>query len=396
MRTFLLLRALRHLALLIVVAAASLSFATSARADDLADEADLQFQLGAGRYTQGDYQGALEHFLASNRLVPNRNVGFNIARCYEQLKQYPAAFRYYTQSLEGEQDAQARARVEAALEKIKPHVAVIRIVTDPPGATIFIDRKDLGPRGSSPRTLGLTPGRYKIIAELANYEPAESGEIEAPLAGETVVTLKLTPKIEGLTGNLVVNADERGALIEVDGRPRAFTPAIVNLPAGAHAVRISMKGFRAIDQSTVVRPNDETRLEGILTRTEEVNAASRSTETVEDAPSSVSIIRSEELRGMGYPTIAEALRGVRGVYVSDDRSYAAVGFRGLGRLGNYGNRVLVLLDGQPTNDNWIGSSFVGFDARTDLQDVERIEVVRGPGSVLYGTNAFSGVINLVT
>jgi len=49
---------------------------------------------------------------------------------------------------------------------------------------------------------------------------------------------------------------------------------------------------------------------------------------------------------MGYPTIAEALRGVRGVYVSDDRSYAAVGFRGLGRLGNYGNRVLVLLDGQ--------------------------------------------------
>ena len=99
---------------------------------------------------------------------------------------------------------------------------------------------------------------------------------------------------------------------------------------------------------------------------------------------------------MGYPTIAEALRGVRGVYVSDDRSYPTVGFRGFGRLGDYGNRVLVLLDGQPTNDNWLGSSYVGYDARTDLEDIERIEVVRGPGSVLYGTNAFSGVINLVT
>src|SRR5439155_15960251 len=65
-------------------------------------------------------------------------------------------------------------------------------------------------------------------------------------------------------------------------------------------------------------------------------------------------------------------------------------------LGNYGNRVLVLLDGQPTNDDWIGSSYVGNDARTDLEDIERIEVVRGPGSVLYGTNAFSGVVNLVT
>jgi outer membrane receptor for ferrienterochelin and colicin len=368
----------------------------SARADDVADEADLQFQLGADRYREGDYRGALEHFLASNRLVANRNVGFNIARCYEQLQQYPAAFRYYTQSLEGERDAQARARVETALEKIKPHVAVIRVVTEPPGATIFIDRRDLGPRGSSPRTLGLAPGRYRVLADLPNYESADSGEVEAPIAGETVVSLKLTPKLEGLTGNLVVNADERGALIEVDGRPRAFTPAIVNLPAGPHTVRVSMKGFRAIEQLTAIRPNDETKLEIVLTRSEEVNAASRATETVEEAPSSVSIVRSEELRGMSYPTIAEALRGVRGVYVSDDRSYAAVGFRGLGRLGNYGNRVLVLLDGQPTNDDWIGSSYVGNDARTDLEDIERIEVVRGPGSVLYGTNAFSGVINLVT
>src|SRR5713226_1465693 len=117
---------------------------------------------------------------------------------------------------------------------------------------------------------------------------------------------------------------------------------------------------------------------------------------MDDEPSTVTFVGSDEMRGMRSATVAEALRGVRGVYVTDDRSYAAVGFRGLGRLGNYGNRVLVLLDGQPTNDNWIGSSYVGNDARTDLEDIERIEVVRGPGSVLYGTNAFSGVINLVT
>jgi len=389
-------RALHLAALLGLICALVAARTSDARADDLADEADLQFQLGADRYREGDYLGALEHFLASNRLVPNRNVSFNIARCYEQLKQYPAAFRYYGQALEGENDAQTRGRVEASLDKITSHVAVLKIVTDPPGATVYIDRRDLGARGQSPRTLGLPPGRYKVIADLLNYESAESAEIEAPVARETVVTLTLVPKLEGLTGNLVVNADERGALIEIDGRPRAFTPAIVNLPVGTHAVRISLKGFRAIEQTATVRPNDETKLDFVLTQAEEVTAASRATETVEDAPSSVSIVRPEEVRGMGYPTIADALRGVRGVYVSDDRSYAAVGFRGLGRLGNYGNRVLVLLDGQPTNDDWIGSSFVGYDARTDLEDIERIEVVRGPGSVLYGTNAFSGVVNLVT
>ena len=385
-----------HLILFVALACA-LSVATpSARADDLADEADLQFQLGAARYRDGDYLGALEHFLASNRLVPNRNVSFNIARSFEKLKQYPAAFRYYTQALDGETDAEVRMRVETALELIKPHVAVLKIVTSPPGATVYIDRRDLGPRGTSPRLLGLAPGRYKVIVDLAGYLPAEATDIEAQLAQETSVDLKLTPKLEGLTGNLVVNADERGALVEVDGRPRAFTPDIVNLPVGSHRVRIVLKGFRTIEQTVEIKPNDETKLDLVLTQAEEVTAASRVTETVEEAPSSVSIVRSEELRQMGYPTIAEAVRGVRGVYVSDDRSYPTVGFRGFSRLGDYGNRVLVLLDGQPTNDNWLGSSYVGYDARTDLEDIERIEVVRGPGSVLYGTNAFSGVINLVT
>src|SRR6266478_2374280 len=131
--------AFRILAFVALIVAASIAGASDAHADDLADEADLQFQLGADRYRQADYQGALEHFLASNRLVPNRNVGFNIARCYEQLQEYPAAFRYYTQALEGERDTDTRARVETALEKIKSHVAVIRIVTDPPGATVYID-----------------------------------------------------------------------------------------------------------------------------------------------------------------------------------------------------------------------------------------------------------------
>jgi outer membrane cobalamin receptor len=56
----------------------------------------------------------------------------------------------------------------------------------------------------------------------------------------------------------------------------------------------------------------------------------------------------------------------------------------------------VLVDGQPTNDNYVGSSYVGYDARADIDDIQRIEIVRGPGSALYGTGAFFGVINLVT
>jgi outer membrane receptor protein involved in Fe transport len=389
-------RLARFMIVFVGCGAACLLIAPAVHADDVADEADLQFQIGAERYRAGDFRGALEHFLASNRLAPNRNVSFNIARSYEQLKSYPEAFRYYSQALEGESDAETRHRVERALEGVRPNVALLRVVTHPPGAQIYIERRELGARGVSPRQLALAPGRYRVLAELPEHEPAEAAEIEVRAADETLVELTLLPKFAAQSGDLVVSTDELGALVEVDGRPRAFTPAILTLAGGEHTLRVSSAGFRTVEQSFEIKPKAQTKLDIELTRTEEVNAASRVSEAIEDAPSSVSVVTTAELRGMAYPTIAEAVRGVRGVYVSDDRSYATVGFRGLSPLGLYGNRVLVLLDGQPTNDDWIGSSYVGYDARTDLEDVARIEVVRGPGSVLYGTNAVSGVINLVT
>src|SRR5262245_11763724 len=98
-----------------------------AAADGLADEADLQFQLGAERYRAGDFHGALEHFLASNRLVPNRNVMFNTARTYEQLQRYADAHRYYIDALAGETDPRVQADIRAALARLAPNVAVLDV-----------------------------------------------------------------------------------------------------------------------------------------------------------------------------------------------------------------------------------------------------------------------------
>ena len=438
--------------------------ANLAMASDVADEADLQFELGAERYKSGDFLGALEHFLASNRLAPNRNVVFNIARCYEQLKRFPDAHRAYSQALEGEADPAKKKAIEEALARIASKVAVLDVRSDPPGATIYLDRVDLGARGQTPRTLGLAPGTYKVLVELPGYESITSKELQIAAGTTTNVTLKLVPilakvtisgeaqgaavridrddgaaecivpctvslapghhtlflsregyqpsevgvdltpkqvvelkpKMSVYTGNVVVNADVRDALIEIDGAPMGFSPAVLQVPVGKHTMRISLAGYRAIEREVDVRRNEQTKVEVQLTEAAEVTAASRSTESVETAPASVTIIPKTELVGMAYPTIAEALRGTRGIYVTDDRSYVSLGFRGFSRVGDYGNRVLVLVDGQPTNDDYIGSSYVGFDGRVDLDDVERIEVVRGPGSVLYGTGAFFGVVNLVT
>lgn len=435
----------------------------SVRADDTADEADLQFQLGAERYEAGDFRSALGHFLASNRLVPNRNVLFNVARTYEQLRRAPDAYRYYLLALEGETNPTARKRVEDALVRITPSVAILKIETDPPGATVYLDRTDLGPRGTTPRTLGLAEGKRKVIVEKPGYEAAESAQVQLKIGAEVVVTLKLrqmlgvakldgetgaqvkvddenspsvctipcetpvtpgrhtffivkegfqngevtadiaanavTPvraRLASQTGAVVVSADIRDALVTVDDQPVGFTPAVLKVPVGAHTLKVSQQGYRTFTQAIVVSTKTETKVDAELRVVEEVSAASRVTESVEDAPASVSIISQQELRAMGYPTIAEAVRGIRGLYLSDDRSYQSIGVRGFSRPGDYGNRVLILLDGHPMNDNYAFSSYVGTDGRASLDDVERIEIVRGPGSVLYGSSAFFGVINLVT
>jgi outer membrane receptor for ferrienterochelin and colicins len=70
-----------------------------ASADGTADEADLHFRLGNEAYRAGDFSEALEHYLASNRLVPNHNVVFNIARAYQRLEMFPEAYRYYASAL---------------------------------------------------------------------------------------------------------------------------------------------------------------------------------------------------------------------------------------------------------------------------------------------------------
>ena len=196
----------------------AVALARAAQADDLADEADLQFELGADAYRARDFRTALEHFLTSNRLVPNRNVVYNIARAYEQLGRFADAHRAYTASLDGETDAQAIASIRAALARIAPNVAVLRVTTEPPGATLYVDRRDLGPRGAAPRVMAYQPGRFRVIAELDGYEPATSEPVELRVGSETAVTLRLTRilgrvRVEGDVHAEVRADDERGPVL---------------------------------------------------------------------------------------------------------------------------------------------------------------------------------------
>ena len=127
-----------------------------------------------------------------------------------------------------------------------------------------------------------------------------------------------------------------------------------------------------------------------------VVGASRFEQKVTEAPASVSIITAEEIRKYGYRTLGDALKSVRGIYVSYDRNYSFIGVRGFSRPGDYNSRMLLLVDGHRINDNIFDTAPIGTEFPVDIDLIDRIEVVRGPSSSLYGTNAFFGVINVIT
>jgi iron complex outermembrane receptor protein len=127
-----------------------------------------------------------------------------------------------------------------------------------------------------------------------------------------------------------------------------------------------------------------------------VFGASKYEQKQSEAPASVSIITAEEIQKYGYRTLSEILRSVRGFFTTNDRNYSYLGVRGFARPGDYNTRVLLLLDGHRINDNIYDQAATGTESIIGVDLIERVEIIRGPSSSLYGTNAFLAVINVIS
>ncbi|OGA47465.1 MAG: hypothetical protein A3F74_16290 [Betaproteobacteria bacterium RIFCSPLOWO2_12_FULL_62_58] len=127
-----------------------------------------------------------------------------------------------------------------------------------------------------------------------------------------------------------------------------------------------------------------------------VYTASRFSQKGSNAPSSVSVITAADIKTYGYRTLADILRSVRGMYVTYDRTYSYIGVRGFARPGDYNSRVLVMVDGYRVNDPVFDTGYIGSEFVLDVDLIDRVEIVRGPSSSVYGSNAFFGVVNVIT
>lgn len=126
----------------------------------------------------------------------------------------------------------------------------------------------------------------------------------------------------------------------------------------------------------------------------EVTSPSKKTENIADVASAIYVLTEEDIRRSGATSIPEVLRLVPGLDVARiDNSQYAISARGFNAL--FGDKLLVLMDGRTIYTPLFGGVFWN-EHDTVLEDIDRIEVIRGPGATLYGANATNGVINIIT
>lgn len=145
-----------------------------------------------------------------------------------------------------------------------------------------------------------------------------------------------------------------------------------------------------------VRAQDTSALEGVLNEAI-VSSASKSSEGASSAPALATSLTAEDLRRYGIRTLAEAIDFLSlAVSTSDNLGGGEVGARGVLLTGDRGSHFLLLVDGFVVNDPLRGSTTFGPGAGIPFELIDHIELVVGPGSVLYGSNAMFGIVNVIT
>ena len=291
---------------------------------------------------------------------------------------------------------QTRGQQETLALPLVPVVGEVAVGATP-AAEVRVDRSDGDPGPAdarTPATLRLRPGRHSLELRAPGHR-SERHELVV-VAHERQALERVLEPIPQASGTLAVRASEP-AMVLVDGQERGVTPTILTVGVGVRQVELRHPDFAPWRQEVEVREGVQQFLDVSLRPPEpEVVGATRTIQTLGEAPASVSLVSAAEIEALGYVQLADALRGVRGLYDSYDRTYRYTGIRGFSRPGDYTSRVLVLRDGHVVNDDWVGQGSVGREFAADLDDVARIEVVRGPGSAFYGQGAFFGVVNVVS
>ena len=147
--------------------------------------------------------------------------------------------------------------------------------------------------------------------------------------------------------------------------------------------------------ASFAQPSEEEELELVYGDEEFISIATGRTQPIARAPSVASVITSDDIKAIGATDLDQVLETVPGLHVSN----AGAGLNPIyiirGIQSQFNPQVLMLINGIPITNSYVGNRSQVWGGMP-INNIARIEVVRGPGSALYGADAFAGVINIIT
>lgn len=325
---------------------------------DVRTEARTHFRRGMQLIQDDQLEAGIEELQEAYRILPHPNVLFNIARAYAAASRNEEAITYFERYLES--DPADRAEVEAQLVQLRAAREAARV--QPAPVPEPVPQVDLAPVATEEEIAALEESAQQIdlLATAASSE-------------------ELRGRAQRLR-MLAASLRER----RVQGPAPSETP--VETPTETPAETPTETPIETPPAPTEVRPQ--------TTYEESVVSSARAAQSPLDAPNSTTIVTAQDIRMSGVQEPAFALRRVAGVsLLHTDPGNPQINIRGLNQ--RLSNRTVVLIDGRSAYLDFLGTTlwnFLPFNA----EDIERIEVIRGPASALYGADAFSGIINVIT
>ncbi|MEZ4318634.1 MAG: TonB-dependent receptor [Myxococcota bacterium] len=331
---------------------------------DPKDDARRHFGAGLEAAQRGEYEIALQRFLAAQNAYPHPATLYNIARAYADMEDLENALAYY------------RLYQDAAPDKAGDVDPVIQVLEARIGQTQSIPTGPTAPTTGGGRTVvvgGATEEELARLESIAAELQALTEALQTRTAEERAIAEAGGPTGPEGTGPDGTDPDRPPDGTDPDGPPDGTNP---DGPDGTEVPELPDAGFLADAYEKLVV------------------TASRVGQAPLDSPSTITVLTDEDLRLSGATTLPDVLRRVVGVDVmSLSSGQADVSIRGFNR--ELANKVLILVDGRSTYLDFLGATLWA-SIPISIDEIDRIEVIRGPGSAVYGANAVTGVINIIT
>ena len=351
---------------------AFLAMASTALAD-VRTEARRHFRRGMSLVAEGNVDEGISELELAYETLPHPNVLYNIARAYAEAGRYEESIEYFERYLAS--DPPDKEEVQGFLEAVEARIAAAQETQTP---------TETG-GGSETPTETTTPP----ISAVATDEEIEALE-ESATQIATLAEATQSDSLRERANRLRLLAQQLRDARDAETSGGGGTGETGGGGGGTGETGGGGGGTGAVGALDLGSTED--RNEALYEET--VVSASRYAQSPLSAPNSTALITPQDIRLTGHRHVGELIRRVAGSDVMTlTPADTAVSFRGFNQ--RLSARTLVLIDGRSTYIDPLGATLWG-SFPFNVEDIERIEVIRGPASALYGADAFSGIVNIIT